>query len=228
MENFLTAPQWKELLKEEFNEPYFLELKKFISSEKEAGKIIYPQDDEIFSAFNITDFNDVKVVIIGQDPYHGENQAHGMSFSVKPGVKIPPSLRNIYKELNSDINFEIPDHGCLQEWAKQGVLMLNACLTVEASLANSHQKKGWEQFTDKVIELINDERENVVFLLWGSPAQKKAKKVDENKHHILKSVHPSPLAAYRGFFGCQHFSKTNEFLKSQGEIEINWQLPLSL
>lgn len=216
---------WREKLQPEFQKDYMKDLNSFLADELAKGKTIYPDADERFSALNMTDFRDVKVVIIGQDPYHGPGQAHGMCFSVKPGVKVPPSLANIYKEMKSDLGIEPASHGYLQHWAEQGVLLLNTVLTVEKSKANSHQKKGWEKFTDKIIQLINEERENVVFLLWGSPAQKKAAKVDPDRHFIIKSVHPSPLSAYRGFFGSKPFSMTNDFLKSKGLKEIDWKLP---
>ncbi|EQC45958.1 uracil-DNA glycosylase [Bacteriovorax sp. DB6_IX] len=219
---------WNEVLKSELEADYFQELINFLGKEREQERVIYPQENDIFSAFNETPFDKVKVVLIGQDPYHGPDQAHGMSFSVKPGVKIPPSLRNIYKELHEDLGVEIPEHGFLLNWAREGVLLLNACLTVEQGKAGSHHKKGWEKFTDKVIEVLNEEKENLVFILWGSPAQKKAKKVDESRHHVIKSVHPSPLSSYRGFFGSKPFSQTNGYLKSQGITEINWELPLSI
>ena len=215
---------WKQRIGPEFDKSYMLDLKTFLDSEKSEGKTIYPAEEDIFSAFNQTPFDQVKVVIIGQDPYHGPDQAHGLSFSVRPGVKVPPSLRNIYKELHEDIGVEIPEHGYLIDWAKQGVLMLNTVLTVEAGKAGSHHKKGWEKFTDKVIEVLNEEKENLVFFLWGSPAQKKGAKVDESKHLILKSVHPSPLSSYRGFFGSKPFSKTNEYLKDKGIKEVDWSL----
>lgn len=215
---------WKKHLNGELDKSYMVELKEFLADEAKAGKTIYPNDESIFNAFNTTPLDDVKVVIIGQDPYHGAAQAHGLSFSVQRGVKIPPSLMNIYKELKDDINFELPDHGELTKWAKQGVLLLNSSLTVEHAKAGSHRKKGWEIFTDKVIEVLNTEKENLVFLLWGSPAQKKAGIVDIDKHLVLKSPHPSPLSAYRGFLGCKHFSQTNEYLKSVGKNEIDWSL----
>lgn len=197
------------------------ELSDFIKSEYK--KItIYPERKNIFHAFDLCDFDDIKVVIIGQDPYHGPNQAHGLCFSVPKGVKKPPSLQNIYKEILSDIGTPIPESGNLERWAKQGVLLLNAILTVRANEPLSHQKKGWENFTNDIIKRISDEKSNVVFLLWGAYAQKKAKLIDENKHLILKSVHPSPLSAYRGFFRCKHFSKTNKYLKKNGLNEIKW------
>lgn len=215
---------WMQKLRAEMNKEYFQQLCHFIDHEIDQGKTIYPPVDEIFSAFNHTPFDKVKVVIIGQDPYHGPGQAHGLSFSVKPRVKIPPSLRNIYKELHEDLGIVIPKNGDLISWADQGVLMLNTVLTVEQGKAGSHHKKGWEKFTDKVIEVLNDEKENLVFLLWGSPAQKKGIKVDEQKHLVLKSVHPSPLSAYRGFFGSKHFSKTNEYLARNKLEPINWEI----
>lgn len=224
MKKLLKSKGWSKILYPEFKKEYFCDLTAFLENEMSNGTTIYPDQKDLFAAFNNTDFEDIKVVIIGQDPYHGENQAHGMSFSVREGVKVPPSLRNIYKELHSDIGFEIPNHGHLMKWAKQGVLLLNACLSVEAHKANSHRKKGWEIFTDKVIEEINNKREGVVFMLWGTPAHKKAKMVDDSKHCVLKSVHPSPLAAYRGFFGSKHFSKANEYLESVSKSPIDWQL----
>ncbi len=196
----------------------------FLDDEIKHGKVIYPSSEDIFSAFKYTPLDKVKVVIIGQDPYHGEGQAHGLSFSVRAGVKTPPSLVNIFKELYDDIGVQIPNHGYLKSWAEQGVLLLNNVLTVEASKAGSHQKKGWEKFTDKVIEILNEKREGIVFILWGSPAQKKASKVDDQKHFIIKSVHPSPLSSYRGFFGSKPFSKTNDWLKKMGKTEIDWMI----
>ncbi|WP_372652145.1 uracil-DNA glycosylase [Halobacteriovorax sp.] len=215
---------WKSLLKDEFKKEYFRDLEQFLSNEEDNKEIIFPSKNNIFEALNKTSLENVKVVLIGQDPYHGDDQAHGLSFSVQDGVKIPPSLRNIYKELNSDIGIETPDHGNLENWAKEGVLLLNDVLTVRKSQAGSHQKKGWEKFTDKIIEVIDQECENIVFFLWGSGAQKKAKKVNHNKHFIIKSVHPSPLSSYRGFFGSKPFSKCNEYLKKNGLSEINWEL----
>ncbi|MBN2683241.1 MAG: uracil-DNA glycosylase [Bacteroidales bacterium] len=212
---------WKVALAEEFASDYFIKLKDFLITEK-ASYTIYPDGSKIFAAFNYTPFNKVKVVILGQDPYHGEGQAHGLCFSVPHGVKPPPSLVNIYKELNADLGIPIPSHGNLEHWAKQGVLLLNATLTVRANAAGSHQKKGWENFTDAAIKKISENLENVVFLLWGRYAQNKESLIDNNKHLILKTVHPSPLSAYNGFFGCKHFSKTNLFLKSKGIKEIVW------
>jgi uracil-DNA glycosylase len=195
-----------------------------VAKQRAAGKVIYPPDADIFNAFTFTKPDNLKVVILGQDPYHGENQAHGLCFSVRKGNKIPPSLRNIYKELASDIpDFEPPAHGDLTHWAKQGVLLLNTVLTVEQSQAHSHKNIGWEQFTDAVIATISAKFENVIFLLWGAPAQNKAKLIDVQRHTILSTVHPSPLSAYRGFFGCKHFSKTNDLLKAIGKEAIDWQ-----
>lgn len=218
---------WHQLLQDELNSDYFNELAKFIDSEISSGQIIFPQVQDIFSALNLTPLDNVKVVILGQDPYHGDGQAHGLAFSVNRDIKIPPSLVNIYKELNSDLNLEIPRHGCLESWAKEGVLLLNNVLTVQKGKAGSHQKKGWEKLTDKIIEIINEKKENVVFILWGSPAQKKASKVDTKKHFVLTSVHPSPLSSYRGFFGSRPFSKTNEFLIQKSLKPINWNMPNS-
>lgn len=218
---------WHDVIGREKEEQYFQETLNFVRQERESGKIIYPPAADVFNAFKYTEFDDVNVVIIGQDPYHGPNQAHGLCFSVLPGVAIPPSLLNIYKELKSDIpHFEIPKHGYLQSWAQQGVLLLNTVLTVEAGKAHSHAKSGWERFTDKVIEVLNAERKGLIFLLWGSHAQKKGQFIDKTKHHVLTSVHPSPLSAHRGFLGCQHFSKTNELLLQLGKAAIDWQVPL--
>ena len=196
----------------------------FIQSERSKGKIIYPEDNEIFEAFKLTPFEKVKVVILGQDPYHGVGQAHGLCFSVKKGIKIPPSLVNIFKELKDDLKIDPPQNGYLEPWAREGVLLLNSVLTVEAGEAGSHHGKGWEQFTDKIIEILNEKKNNLVFILWGGPAQKKASKVDETKHLVLKSVHPSPLSFYRGFLGSKPFSKTNKYLNENGKEEINWSL----
>lgn len=190
-----------------------------------ANKTIFPKPTDIFAAFNMTPFDKIKVVIIGQDPYHGPNQAHGLCFSVQPEIKIPPSLKNIYKELESDLGIVMPNHGHLTSWAEQGVLMLNALLTVENGKPMAHKNLGWEQFTDHVIDLINEKKENVVFMLWGAPAHKKAKNVDTTKHYVLKTVHPSPLSSYRGYFGCKHFSMCNEFLKAKGLAPIDWSVP---
>lgn len=216
---------WMLHLGVEFEQPYMQQLKAFLQQEKADGKVIYPHSSHWFNAFALTPLSQVKVVVLGQDPYHGANQAHGLSFSVLPDVKIPPSLQNIYKEQQQDLGLLQPNHGCLLTWAEQGVLLLNAVLTVEAAKANSHQGKGWERFTDQVIRLVNDQTSGVVFMLWGSYAQKKAAFIDTNKHLVLTAPHPSPLSAYRGFFGCQHFSKANTWLQEQGKGKINWQLP---
>lgn len=212
---------WKKLLNNEFEKKYFKNLVEFVTEEYKT-RTIFPKGKEIFKAFDLCPVDKTKVVIIGQDPYHGKGQAHGLCFSVKDGVKIPPSLRNIYKELNEDIGKPIPETGNIEYWAKQGVLMLNATLTVRAGQAGSHQGKGWETFTDTVIEKISKEKENLVFLLWGAYAQKKGQIINSEKHYVLKSAHPSPFSAYNGFFGNKHFSKTNEFLKSKGLEEIKW------
>lgn len=216
---------WKQRLLGEFQKDYMEQLKAFLVNEKKAGKVIYPKGDEYFNAFNLTPFEKVKVVIIGQDPYHGPNQAHGLCFSVQPGIPFPPSLRNIFKEINEELGLPIPSHGCLTHWADQGVLLLNAVLTVEQSKAAAHQGKGWETFTDAVIHKVNDELENVVFLLWGSYAQKKGSFIDKSKHCVLKSPHPSPLSAHRGFFGNGHFQQCNEYLESKGLAPIDWSVP---
>lgn len=215
---------WKEILKQEFTKPYFLQIVTFLRTEKMAGKIIYPLGSHIFNAFNTTPFDKVKVVLLGQDPYHGKGQAHGLSFSVQDGIPPPPSLVNIFKELNSDTGVPFPHTGNLTPWAQQGVLLLNASLTVRAAEANSHAKMGWIEFTDAVIKKISDLKENVVFLLWGKFAQEKQVLIDETKHYILKAAHPSPFSAYNGFFGCRHFSKTNEYLVKNGIDPIDWKL----
>jgi len=201
-----------------------LELHKFLREEKALGKTIYPAVDEIFAALNATPFEAVKVVILGQDPYHGPGQAHGLCFSVRPDVPVPPSLRNIYKELAGDVNFVPPKHGCLYEWAQQGVLLLNSVLTVEGSLAASHKGKGWEKFTDSVVNQLNDEAENIVFVLWGNYAQKKGEMIDRQRHLVLQSPHPSPLSVSRGFYGNHHFTKINEYLRTHDKTVIDWQL----
>lgn len=214
----------KEGLSGEHKQDYLVNALSYVAKERAAGKVIYPPDADVFNAFSLTTPENLKVVILGQDPYHGPKQAHGLCFSVLKGNKPPPSLRNIYKELSTDIpSFEMPEHGDLSRWAEQGVLLLNTVLTVEQAQAHSHKKIGWEQFTDKVISIINADFENIVFLLWGAPAQKKSSMIDANRHHILSAVHPSPLSAYRGFFGCQHFSKTNNILRSLKKPCIDWQ-----
>lgn len=217
-------PSWKKILLPEFEKPYMLSLKEFLTHEKEKGKIIFPKGEEYFAALNTTPFDEVKVVIIGQDPYHGPQQAHGLSFSVKPGVRPPPSLQNIYKELKNDLGISSPSHGYLLDWAKQGVLLLNAVLTVEASKAGSHQGKGWELFTDKIVHAINDQKEGVVFVLWGAYAQKKGAFIDRSRHFVIEGPHPSPLSAHRGFLGSKPFSKINQYLEKRGTSPISWQL----
>lgn len=215
---------WKLALADEFQKPYFLSLKAFLKQEIQAGKTIYPPGKFIFNAFDSTPFDQVKVVILGQDPYHGPGQAHGLCFSVQHGVPAPPSLVNIYKELKTDLGLPIPNHGNLQHWADQGVLLLNAMLTVQAHNAGSHKGKGWETFTDAVIKKLNDEREGLVFILWGSYAQAKGAHIDTNRHHVLKAPHPSPLSAHNGFFGCRHFSQTNALLEKMGKQPIDWKV----
>lgn len=214
---------WKEVLKDEFEKDYFIKLIDFVRDEYQT-KTIYPPASKIFSAFDNTSFENVKVVLIGQDPYHGEGQANGLSFSVADGIKLPPSLRNIYKELKNDLEIEIATSGNLEPWAKQGVLLLNATLTVEASNPGSHQKKGWEKFTDAVIQQLSDKKDNVVFILWGVYAQKKGAKIDRFKHFVIESAHPSPLGAYRGFWGSKPFSKTNSFLEAKNIQPIDWKI----
>ena len=219
------APSWQRVLDDEFAAPYMQDLKQFLRAEKDKQKVIYPHSSNWFHALETTPLDQVKVVILGQDPYHQPGQAHGLCFSVKPGVKTPPSLVNIYKELESDLGVKPVAHGYLESWAKQGVLLLNAVLTVEDSKANAHQGKGWEQFTDKVISTVNEQCENVVFMLWGSYAQRKGSVIDTDRHLVLKAPHPSPLSAHRGFFGCRHFSQANQYLEAHGQSTINWQLP---
>jgi len=213
---------WESALGPELTKPYFVELKKFVDAER-AGKQIFPPEDEVFSAFDLTPFENVNALLLGQDPYHDDNQAHGLCFSVKPGIKAPPSLANMYKELKTDLGCKIPNNGYLVPWAKQGLLMINAVLTVQAHTPNSHKDKGWEQFTDAVIRKVN-ERPHVVFILWGSYAQKKIKIIDAKKHTIIKCAHPSPLSATK-FFGSKPFSQTNAALKAHGQPEIDWQIP---
>jgi uracil-DNA glycosylase len=215
------APSWKSKLESEFEKPYFEQLIQFVRQEYQVNAV-YPPGKEIFRAFDCADFDQVKVVIIGQDPYHGPGQANGLCFSVREGVTVPPSLKNIFKEIQSDLGKPIPKNGELERWATQGVLLLNATLTVQASSPGSHQKRGWETFTDAVIKQISDQKSHIVFLLWGAYAQKKGEIIDRNKHLVLMSAHPSPFSADRGFFGCKHFSKTNEYLKSKGIKEIDW------
>lgn len=214
---------WKSLLLEEFNSNYFFHLKEFLVQEKK-NFAIYPPGQHIFNAFNLTPFNKARVVIIGQDPYHGPGQAHGLCFSVPDGQRFPPSLQNIFKELQEDLGIPLPKNGNLEKWARQGVLLINATLTVRAHQAGSHQKKGWEEFTDAVIRKLSLQRSNIIFLLWGNYAQAKQELIDLTRHYVLKAAHPSPLSASRGFFGCRHFSRTNEILRQLGEKEIDWQL----
>lgn len=216
---------WRTPLSQEFQQPYMQGLKQFLESEKAQGKRIFPKGSEYFRALDLTPLDAVKAVILGQDPYHGEGQAHGLCFSVRPGVRTPPSLANIYKELKTDLGIDPPRHGFLEHWARQGVLLLNSVLTVEMGRAASHQKQGWEQFTDAVVRLVNQKDEPVVFLLWGAHAQRKAAFVDQSKHLVLKAAHPSPLSAHNGFLGCRHFSRANAFLEAKGRGAIDWSLP---
>ncbi len=216
---------WKKALAPEFSRPYMSALRSFLMQEKEAGKHIFPKGSEYFRALDLTPLDQVKVVILGQDPYHGAAQAHGLCFSVRPGVRIPPSLVNIYKELKTDLGIAPASHGFLEHWAKQGVLLLNSVLTVEEARAASHQGRGWERFTDAVVRLVDERCEGVVFLLWGSYAQKKAAFVDKERHLVLKAPHPSPLSAHNGFFGSRHFSQANAFLEQRGKTPVDWQLP---
>ena len=223
-ENVKLNESWKMLLQDEFEKSYFKELRQFIIDEKNKGAKIFPPGSQIFAALDHTPFEKVKVVLLGQDPYHGPGQAHGLCFSVNDGVPFPPSLQNIFKELKADCGCEIPKSGSLIKWAGQGVLLLNATLTVRANEAGSHQNKGWEIFTDTIIKTISDKKEHIVFILWGKFAQSKEPLIDASKHLILKAAHPSPFSAYNGFFGCKHFSKTNTYLKENGLKEIDWQL----
>lgn len=212
---------WAPLLDAEFNKPYYQKIRKFLIEEYQ-NQVVYPDMNDIFNALHYTTYENVKVVILGQDPYHGPNQAHGLSFSVQPGVAIPPSLKNMYKELHADLGYPIPNHGSLTKWAKQGVLLLNNVLTVRKGQAHSHKGIGWEKFTDRVIELLNDKEESIVYLLWGAAAQKKEQLIDTDKHFIIKSPHPSPLSAHRGFFGSRPFSRANNYLKEIGREPIDW------
>ena len=217
--------EWLDHLGLEFNKPYMKSLATFLRAEKSAGKSIYPRGKDIFRALNTTPPQEVRVVILGQDPYHGPGQAHGLSFSVEKHCPIPPSLRNIFQEIDNDLGFGVPKHGCLLSWAEQGVLLLNAVLTVEASAPGSHQGRGWEQFTDRVVEVVNEVVSPSVFMLWGAHARKKGVMINQNKHCVLVAPHPSPLSAHRGFFGCKHFSMANQFLREHGRHEVAWALP---
>ena len=215
---------WAEFLNPELKKPYYLELRKFLVDEYRSRQI-FPDIYDIFNALHYTSYHDTKVVILGQDPYHGDGQAHGLSFSVKPGVKAPPSLVNIFKELKEDLGCEIPNNGCLKPWTQQGVLLLNTVLTVRAHQANSHRNMGWEKFTDRIIEILNEREKPIAFILWGAPARKKKKMITNSKHFIVESAHPSPLSAFNGFFGSRPFSKVNAFLEAVGEKPIDWQIP---
>lgn len=217
-------PLWKKRLNSEFEKPYMQQLFSFLLTEKRQGKRVFPASKHYFKALDATPFDQVKVVVLGQDPYHGDDQAHGLSFSVPAGIRPPPSLKNIFKEIKNDLGFDAPNHGCLESWSRQGVLLLNSVLTVERGKAASHQGKGWEQFTDQIIWNLNEHREGVVFLLWGAYAQKKGAYIDAERHCVLKAPHPSPLSAHRGFLGCKHFSQSNKYLQAQGIEAIDWQL----
>ncbi len=219
-----TKLTWEEVIGTEKSKPYFAAILNYIQAQKSQGKIIYPSYENIFNAFKLTPFANVKVVILGQDPYHGENQAHGICFSVKSGVRLPPSLQNIYKEIQTDTGIKMPKHGDLSAWAEQGVLLLNTVLTVEANKANSHSNIGWETFTDAVINAINEHNNNVVFLLWGNHAKQKCRNIDPSKHKVFTAPHPSPLSAHRGFLGCRHFSQANETLKQWERQTIDWSI----
>lgn len=215
---------WANFMKKEFEADYFSQISNFINTEKNKGKTIFPPRELIFNAFNITAFNNLKVVILGQDPYHNTGQAHGLSFSVPKNIKTPPSLQNIYKEINNDLGCNIPQHGCLLKWAEQGVLLLNAVLTVNAHEPASHKNAGWEIFTNNVIKHLSEQKTNIVFMLWGSFAQQKENLIDNSKHLVLKAAHPSPFSAHKGFLGCKHFSKTNTYLKQKGQNPIDWSI----
>ncbi len=225
MPGVVLEESWKSRLSEEFDKDYMRNLKTFLLGQKQMGKCIYPKGNEYFRALDLTPFDQVKVVILGQDPYHGPGQAHGLCFSVRPDVPAPPSLVNMYKELQEDLGIPPANHGFLERWAKQGVLLLNSVLTVEHKQAASHQGRGWEQFTDRIVAELNEKREHLVFILWGSYAQKKGAFIDQQRHLVIKSAHPSPLSAYRGFFGSRPFSRTNEYLVANGLQPIDWQLP---
>ncbi len=225
MDRLKLEESWKERLRQEFEQDYMLTLRAFLLQEKQAGKQIFPAGNDIFNALNATPFEKVRVVIIGQDPYHGPGQAHGLCFSVQPGVEIPPSLRNIYKEVAADLGIAPSRSGCLQSWAAQGVLLLNAVLTVESGKAAAHQGRGWERFTDRIIALLNEQGQHIVFMLWGNYAQKKGQIIDRSRHFVLESAHPSPLSASRGFFGNHHFSRANQYLLANAREAIDWRVP---
>lgn len=226
LERVKLEPEWKQALAPEFLSPYMQSLRDFLAQEKQAGKTIYPPGPEVFNALNTTPLSQVKVVILGQDPYHGAGQAHGLCFSVRRGVMLPPSLQNIYREIQSDLGIPPARHGELTHWAEQGVLLLNSVLTVQAGMAASHQGRGWETFTDAVVKVLNEQRENLVFLLWGSYAQRKGRIIDTRRHLVLRAAHPSPLSANRGgWFGCHHFSQANHYLEAHGRAPIDWSLP---
>ena len=225
----MIKPQWQQLINREMKSEYYQALMTEVSAQRASGVVIFPEEEDVLNAFKYADVEDVKVVILGQDPYHGKQQAHGLAFSVQPGIKVPPSLVNMYKELCTDIDgFIKPEHGCLTHWAAQGVLLLNTVLTVQQANAHSHAKLGWETFTDNIISEINEKNSGCVFILWGAHAKKKGKSINQDKHLVLAGPHPSPLSAYRGFFGCKHFSTANNWLTAQGETPIDWCLPLML
>ena len=224
-ERLQLEPSWKARVGDYFDRPEMIALREFLLAEKRAGKRIYPPGPQIFAALDATPYDAVKVVILGQDPYHGPGQAHGLCFSVRPGVSVPPSLQNIFTEIENDLGVPRPDHGCLTPWARRGVLLLNSVLTVQAGMPGSHQGKGWEGFTDRVIDELNRGREGLVFLLWGAYAQAKGRLIDTRRHCVLKAPHPSPLSAHRGFLGCRHFSKVNQYLEAEGRTPVDWSLP---
>jgi uracil-DNA glycosylase len=224
-ERSAASVSWKEVLAGEREKPYFLQLLAMVEDARASGKTVYPKNSDIFNALSFTPFSEARVVLLGQDPYHGPGQAHGLCFSVQKGVKPPPSLVNIFKELNADLSLPIPKHGCLESWARQGVLLLNSVLTVEAGNPGSHANKGWETFTDRVIRELNERKEHLVFMLWGAYAQKKGSFIDNKKHLVLSAAHPSPFSAHSGFFGCKHFSRANQYLLEHGEKPIDWLLP---
>ncbi len=224
-ERLQLQPSWKARVGDYFDRPEMIALREFLLAEKRAGKRIYPPGPQIFAALDATPYDAVKVVILGQDPYHGPGQAHGLCFSVRPGVPVPPSLQNIFTEIENDLGVPRPDHGCLTPWARRGVLLLNSVLTVQAGMPGSHQGKGWEGFTDRVIDELNRGREGLVFLLWGAYAQAKGRLIDTRRHCVLKAPHPSPLSAHRGFLGCRHFSKVNQYLEAEGRTPVDWSLP---